>query len=342
MALFVIGSYYKLFFSFCPVYILSSQQLFSCEKDLKNYHLLAEKISKRISTGKKSEAKKFKIFSTLDSDIVAAISNSEFKECFKDFTEKREKKYCNNPCFAFIDPFGYKGIELEDIIKFCSIGQTDLILNMIYEHFNRFFTKEEESLMETQMAFLGATEEEIKTLQKEVLNKSSKERTDIITKFYMNKLRERGFYVAKIEIKKENRVKMILFYIGKNSTGFDTFKGVRDKIESVLEGNKLFLDQEEVRKREIEEFLFANYNNKEIEYNKILEVIKKHEVFTKEYLNMTLQELRKDKKIYMLKDGKKNNKNLTDTIVVFEKEQIDEQNKDRMDRNDLESNYRLF
>ena len=104
----------------------------------------------------------------------------------------------------------------------------------------------------------------------------------------------------------------------------------------------MFLDQEEVRKREIEEFLFANYNNKEIEYNKILEVIKKHEVFTKEYLNMTLQELRKDKKIYMLKDGKKNNKNLTDTIVVFEKEQIDEQNKDRMDRNDLESNYRLF
>ncbi|WP_373076410.1 three-Cys-motif partner protein TcmP [Fusobacterium mortiferum] len=317
--------------------------LYFCEKDKKNYDLLCEKIENRgfKLEAKKTYSKKFKI-----KNFQIGVSNSDFKECFKKFIEWRKINYFKEPCFAFIDPFGYKDVSLESVINLFNSGTiTDVVFNMIYEHFNRFLTLDNEELNKTHKKFLGATDEEFKILQKQISNINSHERIEIITNFYMNKIKEKKLYVTKMEIKKGNKVKMILFYITKNLTGFNLFKEIKYKIETALEESQQQMQLFEAKRislsNELENFLEKNYSPY-FKFDEVLNDIKKHHVFFEEIYRQVIQNMRRNGKIETYKNGKKDYKAIKNTEIRFIERNRHEQNKNRMDSSNMESDNRLF
>ena len=316
--------------------------LLFCEKDKEKYNLLCKNIGNRLHLDCEKET--YKKYSAFNQNIEVGISNKDFCKCFEAFTEKRKSVYENNPCFAFIDPFGYKDVTLESIINFFKSGKkTDLIFNMMYEHFNRFITVENEHLNNTHKKFLGATDEELEELQKNVLNVRSRERIDIITNFYKSKLEQEKLYVSKLEIKKENKVKMILFYITKNLTGFNLFKKIKFDIEYSLEQNNqlLLMTCKDNLKNELKIFLKENFYPN-FKFNDVLEIVKKHDIFIEEIYRNVLQEMRKNFEIEIYLNGKKDMKALNTTEIKFVERDKNEQKQNRMDRSNLESNNRLF
>lgn len=318
--------------------------LLFCEKNDNNYKKLCNKIEKRgFHLYDENKSIKWKKYSALNQKITVAVTNSNFSDCFNTFTKRRNDKYKYNPCFSFIDPFGYKDIKFLDIINFLNAGKTDIILNMIYEHLNRFLGVENQSLNETYKKFLGASDEEFKVLQKKLIHAKSFERVEIVTEFYKEKLKKEKFYVSKIKIKNGNKVKMVLFYISKNIKGFNLFKEIKFQIECSLEKNgQLHLkDKTSLEKDEIKNFLKINFYP-EFDYNDICKEIERHDSFIVKNLNRALQEMRKDKKIEIFENNEITNKKLKNTKIKFLERIQNEQNKNRMDRSNLESNNRLF
>ena len=319
--------------------------LYFCEKDKTKYECLCNIIKQRglVLFKEKSSYQKY---INSGKNLEVGISNKNFFDFFVAFTKKREKNYKYNPCFAFIDPFGYKDITLENIINFMNSGnKTDIILNMIYEHFNRFLTVNNEELNKTHKKFLGATDEEFKILQKQISNIDSHERMEIITNFYMNKIKENNFYITKMEIKKGNKIKMILFYVTKNLTGFNLFKEIKYNIETALEDSQQQMHLFEAKKtslsNELENFLKKNYSPC-FKFDKVLNDIKNHDIFFERIYRQVIQNMRKNGKIETYINGKKDNRAIENTEIRFIERNRHEQNKNRMDSSNMESDNRLF
>ena len=216
---------------------------------------------------------------------------------------------------------------------------------MIYEHFNRFLTVNNEELNKTHKKFLGATDEEFKILQKQISNIDSHERMEIITNFYMNKIKENNFYITKMEIKKGNKIKMILFYITKNLTGFNLFKEIKYNIETALEDSQQQMHLFEAKKtslsNELENFLKKNYSPC-FKFDKVLNDIKNHDIFFERIYRQVIQNMRKNGKIETYINGKKDNRAIENTEIRFIERNRHEQNKNRMDSSNMESDNRLF
>lgn len=305
-------------------------KLFFCEKDENNFNALVT----NIETDERLECKNKKLnkktlknnieFLSKDEKIFVGVSNDDYNLFIKKFIEKRKKNAeYRKPCFVFIDPFGYKDIDFEDIKELLNTKKVDIIFNMMYDNLNRFIKKDD--LKELFQKYLGASKEEIEKLNRELDGEFSEERAYIITNFYKEKYRELGYFVNDIKIKKKNTLKMVLFYVTKSISGFNLFKEVRNEIESSLEELKLFGTFEEIQKKEIEKFLFENYFDKEVvTYEKILKVIKEHEIYTETMFNATIRQLRKEKKIltYVKENDqlKISNKHLKGTCIEFKKE----------------------
>lgn len=318
--------------------------LYFCEKSKENYDSLCDVITQRGLCLLKDKTF-YKKYSNLEETLEVGISNKDFSEFFTAFTLKRKEKYEENPCFAFIDPFGYKDITLEKIISFIESGsKTDLILNMMYEHFNRFLTVDNKELNKTHKKFLGASDEEFEILQKQISDTSSYRRMEIITNFYIKKIKEKKLYATKLEIKKDNKVKMILFYITKNLTGFDLFKEIKHKIKITLEEKEqqmhLFGSKSSLNNK-LENFLKENYYPC-FQFDEVLKIIKEHDVFFEKMYRQVIQDMKKNHKVEVYKNGKIDNRAINHTEIRFVERNKDEQDKNRMDTNNMESNNRLF
>lgn len=295
--------------------------LYFCEKDKDNYLLLCNKIEQRIGKASLVE-EKYKVFEKFQKGIEVVVLNHNFSTCFKRLISKRKKDWEKDPCFSFIDPFGYKDINLNEVIEFAKIEKTDIILNMIYEHLNRFLTVENNALNDTHKNFLGANDEEFRELQTKIKYLNGYERNEVITDFYKEKLVRQGLKVTKMKIKKDNKVKMILFYIGKNKEGLSLFKEIILEIETILEKkdrNCLLIKKEDLLKQNIKIFLLENYCGV-VKYEKILEEIKNHEIYPESLFKKVLKELNKANELEIFdKNNKRTFKNLKATKIKFKR-----------------------
>ena len=125
-----------------------------------------------------------------------------------------------------------------------------------------------------------------------------------------------------MKIKKDNKVKMILFYIGKNKEGLSLFKEIILEIETILEkkgGNCLFIKKEELLKQSIKNFLLESYCGI-VKYEKILEEIKNHEVYPESLFKKVLRELNNANEVEIFdKNNKRTFRNLKETKIKFKR-----------------------
>lgn len=204
-------------------------------------------------------------------------------------------------------------------------GKTEIMFNMMYEEINRFITKEDDKLNETHKNFFGCTDSDLRKLQLEIANKTSKERFIIITNFYKEKLREKNFYVNFLEIKKDNKIKMVIFLITKNKNGFILFKDIKHKIQSEIEAvendseqQKLFYEKnlDEKEQELIKNYILNKYDEK-VEYEKLKEDVFNHEYFTENNLKKAINILCEENKIKKVKNGKINKRDFNGTTILM-------------------------
>ncbi len=85
-----------------------------------------------------------------------------------------------DPAFIFVDPTGWKGVAMESIAKLARDPRRDLMVNVMYDHINRFKDDERAFLREQMAEFFGIP---IGSLQPE-LNEEE------LMKFYRDRLRD--------------------------------------------------------------------------------------------------------------------------------------------------------
>lgn len=299
-------------------------KLHYCEKDKENFKKLNLSLKKRMTyvIGKE----KSYTYTNKNNGLEVFSYNYNFVNCVKNMIQKRiEKKEEKVPFFAFIDPFGYKDTPMDLLVNLMNSGKTEIMFNMMYEEINRFITKEDIKLNETHKNFFGCDEIELKKLQSNISKKSSKERFLYITNFYKEKLKERNYYVNSLEIRKDNKIKMVLFLITKNRNGFILFKDVKHKIQSAIESEensseqqKLFIEKslDEKEQELIRDYILKKYN-KEIKYEKIKEDIEEHEFFTENNLRKAINNLCSEDKIKKVKNGKEIKRTFKGTTILL-------------------------
>lgn len=292
--------------------------LYFSEKDGISYKKLCDNILFHCDIIIKQE-KFYKEYCNSNKDLKVKVYNENFNKNFISFSQEIGPK----PCFLFIDPFGYKDIEFGKISDFISNKKADVILNMMYEELNRFITKEDSSLNISQRNFLGATTKEFKELQSELKLSDSKNRVLKIVSFYKNKWKEKELYVSEFIIRKGKKVKMILFYITKNYTGFDAFKEIKHKIVEDIEKRKrnfnlLLINPYEDREKDIENFLLKKLKFEDIVYDDLEIEIKKHDLYFLSEVKKVIKKLIEKKEIFALSGDKRNNKKFKGTIIKKE------------------------
>lgn len=299
-------------------------KLHYCEKKEENFEKLNLALKKRMKC--KEEKKKSCQYIDENKGLEVFSYNQNFRSCIEVIMEKRlQNRERQVPYFIFIDPFGYKDTPMELFVNLMNSGKTEIMFNMMYEEINRFITKEDDKLNETHKNFFGCTDSDLRKLQLEIANKTSKERFIIITNFYKEKLREKNFYVNFLEIKKDNKIKMVIFLITKNKNGFILFKDIKHKIQSEIEAvendseqQKLFYEKnlDEKEQELIKNYILNKYDEK-VEYEKLKEDVSNHEYFTENNLKKAINILCEENKIKKVKNGKINKREFNGTTILM-------------------------
>lgn len=76
-------------------------------------------------------------------NVKIEVINREFRETAEEIASTlREQKRSMAPTFAFIDPFGYSGLPLETIADLLTSPRSELFVNFMVGHVQRFITRE--------------------------------------------------------------------------------------------------------------------------------------------------------------------------------------------------------
>lgn len=145
------------------------------------------------------------------SNIWIYLINQNFVDSSKFLLPNIEKH--TSPCFAFIDPFGFKDTPYEVIEKIALNNRTEVFVNFMYEDINRFIKLPS---LQTHFNSLFGTEE-WKTILENINSYTSAERRYFLHKLYKNQLNKAGFkYVISFEMKNEKNATDYFLYFGTN------------------------------------------------------------------------------------------------------------------------------
>ncbi|MDM8151048.1 three-Cys-motif partner protein TcmP [Priestia megaterium] len=165
-----------------------------------------------------------KWFSSNDFEsITIMIENKAFEEFFDEILNIGEGKTLI-PSFCFVDPFGFSQTPFRLFEKYLKNENSELLINFIYEHTNRFITHPNEKVrarISTHMGLVGLND-----LSDKVSGLDPLERKKVIIETYTNNILNEtdAVHVKHFDIKKNRRTKMILFYATKNINGLKLMK----------------------------------------------------------------------------------------------------------------------
>jgi three-Cys-motif partner protein len=144
---------------------------------------------------------------------ITTILNS-FENVMRDIFINLEKKNQHfAPTFAFIDPFGFKGIPFTLIEKILSNKKTEVLINFNQNSINRFIECNNAKTEQYIIELLGS-----KIACREILN--SPNRKETLKEIYLAKLKTCAKFVRYFEMKnKQNHTIYFLFFATNNPVG---------------------------------------------------------------------------------------------------------------------------
>lgn len=165
---------------------------------------------------------------------VVAEGGITFEEAFElHFGHLAQSNHKLPPTFAFIDPFGWKGVPFEIVRKIMQRSSCEVFVNFMYEEINRFLSHPDQ--VENFDAYFGtAAWRPIIDIEK------PEERNRQLHDLYVRQLKESAGakYVRSFEMKNDKDVTdYFLFYATSNLTGLKKMKEAMWKIDEAGEFN---------------------------------------------------------------------------------------------------------
>jgi len=132
---------------------------------------------------------------------------------------------------TFIDPTGWTGYEYRKTKPILRRPRSEVLINFMYDHFNRFLNVDDPSLEEQRTDLLGiGWRERVHDL---VQAGDLRTRGEILTELYRERLKSVGDFryavTTKIEKATMDRPHFFLAYGTRNSTGLETYRGIEMK-----------------------------------------------------------------------------------------------------------------
>lgn len=238
------------------------------------------------------------------------ISNSTHEEFINELSLQ-----VNNlvPSLFFVDPFGYKGVNINEITSIMNKYKScEFIVNFIYDEFIRF--KSKESIKQIVTDFFGSGLEEAVLISK---NMSPKDRRNYLISKYKENIKNNGVkYVLDFDIQKDNSsaIKMILVFMSNNHHGYNLMKlsmlnlckniefEYRTSEKGLVSLFSLFDD--DMYKLEMIYDIEKKFKGRTVFRNEIELYCREHPFIPEDLTVSLLKELGKTEKLYVLKDGK--------------------------------------
>lgn len=139
------------------------------------------------------------------------LINDRFEGFFSSFLEQMNGRMA--PCFAFIDPFGFKDTPFYLIENLSENKGSEVFINFMYENINRFLHLE--SIQPHFHALFGT--DEWREIIENLSTYSASERRYFLHKLYKEQINKAGYkYVISFEMKNENNATEYFLYYGTN------------------------------------------------------------------------------------------------------------------------------
>lgn len=188
------------------------------EQDINRYQNLKKKVSELFDN---QEIMDNSLFVPFDYDFMRIyLINEKFEEFLSVFLEQMDGKMA--PCFAFIDPFGFKDTPYYLIEKLAENSGSEVFINFMYEDINRFLKLD--SLQNHFHALFGT--DKWKAILDNLSRYSSADRRYFLHKLYKEQLHEAGYnHVISFEMKNEkNATDYFLYYGTRHIKGLEKMK----------------------------------------------------------------------------------------------------------------------
>ncbi|MEH7154716.1 three-Cys-motif partner protein TcmP [Neobacillus drentensis] len=185
------------------------------------------------------------LFSSSDyKTITIVVENKTFEEFLTDILKGIKSGNSLIPSFCFVDPFGFSSTPFRLFKKYLENENSELLINFIYEHTNRFIRHPNEKIRDQISDHMGLVS--LDQLSEKVANLSSIERKQIIIETYTSNIlnETEAIYVRHFDIKKNGKTKMILFHVTKNINGLKLMKETMWKHDET--GQYVYNDKEQM------------------------------------------------------------------------------------------------
>lgn len=277
------------------------------EADNNNFILLKKNLEEYL----KVEIQPNKFVTCGNGKLNVMVSNSKHQ----DFLEGLQKSVGQLiPSLFFIDPFGFKGVSLQQLTALMNkYNACEVLVNFMYEEFNRF--KRIDSIAKTLNDFFGS---DVCKLVESVNEMNPKDRRNTIIAEYKKNCKDNKIkYVLDFDIQKDDSAafKMALIFMSNNSHGFNVMKSAMLKLCKNVEFEYLTCEakkpslfsfcEEDWLLDEMKSELFNKFHGQSVTRDEVDKYCREHQFIPDEKVPAILKGLSIEHKVFILKDGGK-------------------------------------
>jgi len=271
------------------------------------------------------EGRNFSFKPTDYENFTIYMYNGKFEDKMREILEYAKGKLA--PCFAFVDPFGFKDIPYEIIKGIVENDRSEVFINFMYEDINRFLKMP--SLQNAYQHLFGT--DEWQDIVKNLEDYSPSQRRYFLHKLYKEQLHEAGLeYVISFEMKNEKNATEYFLYYGTNHIrGLEKMKDAMWKVDrsgaftfSDYEAKKAQLEFVEFNEPDLSilaDEIYDAFKGQRRNAEKVKEFVVTDTIFRKSvHSTAALKMLEKDGRIKEVLNRKKKGSYPDNSIIVFD------------------------
>ena len=246
---------------------------------------------------------------------------SEFEKTVGDILSNLKTKGVNlAPTFAFVDPFGFKGISFSIIKDLLSNPKTEIFINVMADFINRFIEHPDASTRQHIVDLFGTTQ----VLQ---IITTEKNRLEALKQLYQSQLQSCAKYVRYFEMQnKQGRTIYYLFFASKHPLGFIKMKEAFWKVDP--ESGFHFSDKTNPGQMvlfsvdpslDLVKIIEKEFSGKRVSVAKIQQFVEEETIYIAKHMRQALNVMETDSKIKvepLKSDGTKRTRGFPKTSIV--------------------------
>lgn len=164
-------------------------------------------------------------------NIVVVVEATTFSDAADDLYRSIGEGKRLIPTFAFVDPFGFKGVPMDLICRLLSFEKCELLINFMFESINRWVTADNEPEVHRRLVELFGTD------RFQMAPAGGRNRQKFLVELYKEELRHRRFkFVRSMEMVSLERHRTVyhLVYGTQHPTGVKVMKRAMWKLDPEL------------------------------------------------------------------------------------------------------------